>query len=201
MTALVRVVPVRTIVSSLACTLLFLLLGPTRLASQVTTGGITGRIVDSAGAAVTEAAIEVHNTESGLRRSAVVNQQGGYTVLGLEPGGGYRVTIRAIGYRPEVRENVRVPLSQTVRIDATLARQAVQVEEIVVVADAAGADFSPGRQGTQTTINDTLLRRLPTLDRDFTDFVKLTPQVQVREGEGGITAAGQNNRFNTIQVD
>jgi hypothetical protein len=130
-----------------------------------------------------------------------VNQQGGYTVLGLEPGGGYRVTIRAIGYRPEVRENVRVPLSQTVRIDATLARQAVQVEEIVVVADAAGADFSPGRQGTQTTINDTLLRRLPTLDRDFTDFVKLTPQVQVREGEGGITAAGQNNRFNTIQVD
>jgi len=122
-------------------------------------------------------------------------------VLGLTPGGAYRVTIRAIGHRPVIREGVRVPLSQTVRTDATLARQAVQVDELVVVADAAGADFAPSRQGTQTTIGDTLLRRLPTLDRDFTDFVKLTPQVQVREGEGGITAAGQNNRFNTIQVD
>ncbi|MGH7581427.1 MAG: carboxypeptidase-like regulatory domain-containing protein, partial [Gemmatimonadales bacterium] len=190
-------VPVRIILPSILLALLFLFTGPGRLHAQVTTGGITGRIIDSAGVAITDATVEIHNTESGLRRSANVNQQGSYTVVGLDPGGGYRVTIRAIGYRPEIRENVRVPLSQNARADAILVRQAVQVEELVVVADAAGAEFSPGRQGTQTTINDTLLRRLPTLDRDFTDFVKLTPQVQVREGEGGITAAGQNNRFNT----
>ena len=172
-----------------------------RLDAQVTTGGISGRVVDSTGAAVTDATIEVLNTETGLRRTVGVNQEGRYTIVGLEPGGAYRVTIRAIGYRPEAREGVRVPLSQTVRVDAVLARQAVQIEEVVVVADAAQTDFAPSRQGTQTTISDTLLRRLPTLDRDFTDFVKLTPQVQVREGEGGISAAGQNNRFNTVQVD
>ncbi len=172
-----------------------------RLDAQVTTGGVTGRVVDSTGAPVVDATIEVQNTETGLRRTVGVNQQGNYTMVGLEPGGGYRVTIRAIGFTPAIREGVRVPLSQNVRADATLARQAVQIEELVVTADAAAADFSPSRQGTQTTINDTLLRRLPTLDRDFTDFVKLTPQVQVREGEGGIAAAGQNNRFNTIQVD
>lgn len=178
-----------------------MLAGVGRAEAQVTTGGITGRVVDSAGVAVAEASVEVLNSETGLRRSATVNPSGSYTVLGLEPGGSYRVTIRAIGYRPSVHDGVRVPLSQTVRADAILVRQAVQVEELVVVADASAADFAPSRQGTQTTINDTLLRRLPTLDRDFTDFVKLTPQVQVREGEGGITAAGQNNRFNTIQVD
>ncbi|HEU4681320.1 MAG TPA: carboxypeptidase regulatory-like domain-containing protein [Gemmatimonadales bacterium] len=168
--------------------------------AQVTTGGITGQVLDSTGAPVADATVEVVNSETGLRRTVTVNQRGNYTVLGLTPGGPYRVAIRAIGHRPVVREGVRVPLSQTVRTDATLARQAVQVEELVVVADA-GTDFAPSRQGAQTTINDTLLRRLPTLDRDFTDFVKLTPQVQVREGEGGITAAGQNNRYNTIQVD
>ena len=160
-----------------------LLAVPTVSEAQVTTGGITGRVVDSTGTPVTEASVEVLNPETGLRRTVQVNQNGNYTVLGLEPGGPYRVTIRAIGYRPSVREEVRVPLSQNIRADATLARQAVQVEELVVVADAADADFAPSRQGTQTTINDTLLRRLPTLDRDFTDFVKLTPQVQVREGE------------------
>lgn len=169
--------------------------------AQVTTGGVTGRVVDSTGAPVADATVEVQNTETGLRRTVTVNQDGLYTVVGLEPGSGYRVTIRAIGYRPEAREGVRIPLATTVRADATLVRQAVQIEEVVVVADAAGEEFAPSRQGTQTTINDTLLRRLPTLDRDFTDFVKLTPQVQVREGEGGISAAGQNNRFNTVQVD
>lgn len=178
-----------------------LLAATPRLEAQVTTGGISGQVLDSAGAPVADATVEVVNSETGLRRTVWVNQRGNYTVLGLTPGGPYRVTTRAIGFRPVIRDGVRVPLSQTVRTDATLARQAVQVEELVVVADAAGADFGPSRQGTQTTINDTLLRRLPTLDRDFTDFVKLTPQVQVREGEGGISAAGQNNRFNTIQVD
>ena len=178
-----------------------LLAGATRAQAQATTGGITGQVVDSSGAPVADATVEVLNTETGLRRTVGVNQRGNYTVLGLTPGGPYRVTIRAIGHSPVIREGVQVPLSQTVRTDATMARQAVEVEELVVMADAAGADFAPSRQGTQTTINDTLLRRLPTLDRDFTDFVKLTPQVQVREGEGGITAAGQNNRFNTVQVD
>jgi hypothetical protein len=178
-----------------------LLAATPRAEAQVTTGGISGQVVDSSGVPVADATVEVVNTETGLRRTVGVNQSGNYTVLGLTPGGPYRVTIRAIGHRPVVREGVQVPLSQTVRTDATLARQAVEVEELVVVADAAGADFAPSRQGAQTTINDTLLRRLPTLDRDFTDFVKLTPQVQVREGEGGITAAGQNNRYNTIQVD
>ena len=177
-----------------------LLAWTTRVQAQVTTGGISGQVVDSNGAPVADATVEVLNSETGLRRTVGVNQRGNYTVLGLTPGGPYRVTIRAIGHTPVIRDGVRVPLSQTVRTDVTLARQAVQVEELVVVADAA-AEFGPSRQGTQTTINDTLLRRLPTLDRDFTDFVKLTPQVQVREGEGGITAAGQNNRFNTIQVD
>ena len=180
---------------------LALLAGTTRALAQATTGGITGQVVDSAGAPVADATVEVLNMETGLRRTVTVSQSGNYTVLGLAPGGPYRVTVRAIGHRPVVQEGVRVPLSQSVRADATMARQAVEVEELVVMADAAGADFAPSRQGTQTTINDTLLRRLPTLDRDFTDFVKLTPQVQVREGEGGITAAGQNNRFNTVQVD
>jgi len=168
-----------------------LVAGTTLAQAQVTTGGISGQVVDSAGAPVPDATVEVLNSETGLRRTVTVNQRGNYTVLGLTPGGPYRVTIRAIGHSPVIREGVRIPLSQTVRTDATLARQAVQVEELVVLADAAGADFAPSRQGTQTTINDTLLRRLPTLDRDFTDFVKLTPQVQVREGEGASQRRGR----------
>ena len=69
-------------------------------------------------------------------------------------------------------------------------------------SDVPADIFSPSRQGTANFVGDSALRRLPTLNRDFSDFVKLTPQVGVRDGdEGGISVAGQNNRFNTIQVD
>lgn len=171
-------------------------------AAQVTTGGITGRVTDSAGAVVPEATVEVVDPATGLRRNVAVRSNGMFLVQGLEPGGPYRVTVRAIGFQPAVRTNVNVKLSQNVRADAVMARQTVQVEEIVVAGVDADPDFTASRQGVQTTINDTLLRRLPTLDRDFSDFVKLTPQVSVREGEGGgVTAAGQNNRYNAIQID
>src|SRR5687767_7647778 len=114
-----------------------LLVGTTQVQAQVTTGGISGQVVDSSGAPVADATVEVVNTETGLRRTVSVSQSGNYTVLGLTPGGSYRVTVRAIGHRPVIREGVRVPLSQTVRTDVTLARQAVEVEELVVVADAS----------------------------------------------------------------
>jgi len=170
MTLSVRIVPARTAALATLLALLHaiaILLGsPVRADAQVTTGGITGRVVDSTGAPVAEATVEISNEETGLRRTIGVGPRGTYTIVGLEPGSGYRVTVRAIGFRPQTRAEVRVSLSQNTRADATLARQAVQVEELIVVADASESDFAPSRQGAQTTINDTLLRRLPTLDRD-----------------------------------
>ena len=52
----------------------------------------------------------------------------------------------------------------------------------------------------QTDISDTALRRLPTLNRNFTDFLSLTPQVTTAQN-GGLSSGGQNNRFNNIQID
>src|SRR3989454_1080465 len=168
--------------------------------TQVTTGGITGRVSESGGTPVPEATVEGLKVATGFSYVVRVRPTGTYLVQGLERGGPYRVSFRSIGFQPSVREGVTVLLSQNVRLDAVLARQAVELEAVVVQGQG-DADFTPARQGAQTTITDSLLRRLPTIDRDFTDFIKLTPQVAVREGEGGIAAVGQNNRFNTIQVD
>ncbi|HEU4698312.1 MAG TPA: carboxypeptidase regulatory-like domain-containing protein [Gemmatimonadales bacterium] len=173
-----------------------------RLEAQTTTGGITGVVADSSGTPVADATIVVTNTATGLQRTVAVRPNGSYNLPGLEPGNSYRVAARAIGYQPVLRENVVVRLSQSSRVDFTLARQVVQLQEVTATAPTGTeAEFSPDRQGAQTTITEKQLSSLPTMDRDFTDFVKLAPQVQVREGEGGISAAGQNNRFNTVQVD
>jgi hypothetical protein len=100
--------------------LALLLLPASQVQAQVTTGGITGQVIDSSGAPVPGATVEIVHPETGLRREVTANQSGNYTMLGLAPGGPYRVTIRAIGYRPAVHEDVQVPLSQNVRVAATL---------------------------------------------------------------------------------
>ena len=40
---------------------------------------------------------------------------------------------------------------------------------------------------------------MPTLNRNFTDFVALTPQVSLNGA--GLSGGGVNNRYNTIQID
>jgi hypothetical protein len=50
-------------------------------------------------------------------------------------------------------------------------------------------------------VGDTIIRRLPTLQRDFTDLVKLTPQVVPNAAGQGPSAAGAYNRLNNFTVD
>ena len=52
---------------------------------------------------------------------------------------------------------------------------------------------------TDTTITDSVIARSPTLNRNFTDFVALSPQISTK-GPGN-SGGGQNNRFNGIQID
>lgn len=171
-------------------------------AQGVTTGAISGFVTDSSGAPLGGATVEVRYAPTGFRGATVSNARGFYLVQGLEPGGPYTVAARAIGYRAERAEGLRVALGQTTRQEFRLVSSPVEVEDIVVQTDPGNEIFSPSMQGTATVVGDSALRRLPTLNRDFADFVKLTPQVGIRDGDdGGIAVAGQNNRFNTVQVD
>jgi hypothetical protein len=132
---------------------------------------------DEAGAPVGSAQVQVTNASTGFRNGALTRDDGRYTVAGLEVGAGYSVTVRRIGFAPITQENVRVSLGQTSRVDLQIARQATVLTGVTVTATTSDAIIGPDRTGVQTTINDSTLRRLPTLGRNFTDFVQLTPQV------------------------
>ena len=173
--------------------------GASRLEAQVTSGSIGGTVTDEAGAPVGSAQVQITNASTGFRSGALTRDDGRYTVAGLEVGSAYTVVVRRIGFGPETRENVRVALGQTVRVDVQIARQATQLTGVTVTATPSDAVISANRTGVQTTINDSTLRRLPTLGRNFTDFVALTPQVS--NAGPGLSGGGVNNRYNAIQID
>ena len=169
------------------------------LAQGTTTGAIAGTVSDSKKAPIANAQIEVVNKSNGARTGAITRDNGRYFVPNLEVGQ-YTVNVRRIGYKQYTAPAVTVSLTQTTRLDIDLEDQVAQLAGVTTRAAAATADFAATRTGAQTVLSDTLTRRLPTLNRDLTDLARNSPQVNVST-DGRISAAGQNNRFNNIQID
>lgn len=170
-------------------------------AQGLTTGGISGTVRAAGGTPIEGANVRIADPSTGFVRVTSTRTGGRFVVTGLETGT-YRVTFTAIGYAPKTVENVKVALTQSARVEIELSPQAVQVQELVVQAPASASDFASTRTGAVTSVSDTMVSRLPTLNRQLQDFVKLTPQVTFNPGaRGELSAAGQNNRFNAIQVD
>ena len=171
---------------------------PGLAAQGVTTGAIAGVVTDSAGNPLEAVQIQVVNQATGYTSGGASRPDGRYFVAGLEVGGPYTITARRVGFRPETRGGLRVELSQTIPVDFQLAPQATQLAAVEIAAEE-DPTFSPTRTGVGTVVSDSALRRLPTLNRNFTDFVRTAPQVSTT-GEGN-SGGGVNNRFNHIQID
>ena len=170
-------------------------------AQGTTTGAIGGIVTGDQNQPVEGAQVQVINRATGFSAGTLVRANGSYAVQGLEVASTYTVTVRRIGYQPQTRENVVVRLGQTTRLDFTLSTQAAQVEGVVVTATASADIINSSRQGAATQVDDSLLRRLPSLNRNFTDFVALTPQISTTASSGGLSGGGSNNRFNNITID
>lgn len=167
-------------------------------AQGVTTGAIGGIITEAGGTPVAGAQILVSNPATGYSIGATSRENGRYLIPGLEVGGPYTVTARRIGFEQQVRQNVYVSLSQTTPADFQLSPQAAQLAGIEITATTS--EFSASRTGVETTISDTAITRLPTLNRNLMDLVKLSPHVVVQSGMGP-SAAGAYNRLNNFTID
>ncbi len=168
-------------------------------AQGVTTGAITGKVSDAQGQPLALADVQVVHRSTGFSTGARTRANGLFLVQGLEVGGPYSVTVRAIGHQPFVRNDIYVKLSEATRVDVQLTAQAVELSAVTVNAPLT-AEFTPTRQGVATQISEELVSRVPTFSRDFIDQIKLAPQV-VYPASGAASGAGAYNRFNTITID
>lgn len=167
-------------------------------AQGVTTAGVNGTVVDNNFQPLRGAEISVTDTRTGGVTTSISNDAGRFAVSHLQPGGPYTIMVRLVGYQPAVRSGVMLSLGQTERLDFVLERGAVELEAIVVMAESNPV-LNRSRTGTSTTISQQEINEFPTLNRSFTDFASLSPQVSLTEGAPSV--GGQNNRFNNIQID
>ncbi|HEY6340165.1 MAG TPA: carboxypeptidase-like regulatory domain-containing protein [Bryobacteraceae bacterium] len=87
--------------------------------AQSDRGTITGTVSDPAGAVVAGAPIEAKQLETGAVYQAASSTTGNYTLSQL-PTGTYELTVTVSGFKKSVRQNLFLPVAQTLRIDVTL---------------------------------------------------------------------------------
>jgi hypothetical protein len=158
---------------------------------------VRGSVRSPDGTGLNGAAVEVRNTATGIAvRTQVVDDR--FLVQGLEPGGPYLVEVRHIGFLPQQSQPVRLTLGEPLTLAFVLQPAAVQLEPIEVEPAPAPAAAALG-----TTVPEPVVRQLPTLNRNFQDFLPLAPHLSTKVGPGrtGVSGAGANLRFNSFLIN
>ena len=81
-------------------------------AQGVTTGAISGIVVEESGKPVEGALIQVENTGNGFKASTLTRDNGRYYIQGLEVGGPYTVQVRRLGFAQQSQDGVIVKMGQ-----------------------------------------------------------------------------------------
>src|SRR5579871_2359503 len=145
--------------------------------AQSDRGTITGTIIDPAGAVVAAAPIEVRNVATGATYQAASTPTGNYTLAQL-PTGTYEMSITVPGFKRYVRQNIEVPVAQTIRLDVTLEVGA-NTESVTVSASAPLLKTESGE--LSHNVETERLNNLPVLSI-------------------GSTTAGLRNVYSSIQL-
>jgi hypothetical protein len=180
-----------------------ILVSPNSPAVAQGTSGIRGSVRVEGSESVDGARVRVTNSATGFK-TEVAAGRGRFLVDGLEPGGPYTVTVHRLGFVSQQRERVVLRLGELLEVDFVLQPVAVQLDSVRVVA-SNGSTSGPvaAHGGTATTISESELHRLPTLNRDLYDFVRLVPQISTKIGvpNAGFSAAGVGFRFNNFLIN
>lgn len=176
--------------------LLLMLLFTTISHAQVTTSAITGKIVDAKKEVLPGAAVIAVHIPSGTMYSGVSNGDGYYSLMGMKPGGPYRIETSFIGYEKAELTGVTLPLGETYIYNPVMSESSIALNELVIVGTSG---FNTQRTGASANISAQQLQLMPSISRSIGDFTRLIPQAA--STNGGTSFSGTNNRYNSFQVD
>jgi Carboxypeptidase regulatory-like domain len=169
-----------------------LLAGPATLAQGVTTSALTGTVSDPTGAVVSDAAVQLRNSGTGALFNGVTDARGIYVLDNIPPGGPYSLTVQGGVFEPVSIDGILLRLGNRQKLDVRL--HTVMGEAIDIIVNNDQLD-DKRRTGPSTRVNETTITKLPLQGRTFSDLQNTDPRVS------GGSFAGQNNRYNNIQID
>jgi hypothetical protein len=180
-------------------TLLVLLLFTAHLGwgQGATTASLSGVITDGKGGGLPGATVLAVHTPTNTQYGVGTNADGRYNIQGMRVGGPYTIKVSYVGYQDVTKTGIVLALGETLRLDVPLDASATELGNVVITGRPDPV-INAGRTGAETNISRAQINNLPTLNRNLTDFTRLTPQAS---GGGSSSFGGANNRYNNITID
>jgi hypothetical protein len=154
----------------IALCLTFLLSATVALAQAVSTASIAGTVRDESGAVLPGVTVTASQTETGLARTGVTDQDGAYTLQSL-PVGPYRLEFVLAGFRTAVQTGIVLQVNTNPTINATLSLG--ELSETVQV-EARAALIETRNPGIGQLMENEQVVELPLNGRQTLDLVYLT---------------------------
>ena len=180
-----------------------LVLSSTPAVGQLTTGDLTGLVtIKSDKSPLPGVSVEAVHVPTGTRYTAVTAANGRFSILNVRVGGPYTVSARIGGFKTEIQKDVEIRLGE--KRDLGFEMEVERVQQSVEVSAKEIPFISPERMGSTQSVPQAEITTLPTIRRQFQDFVRTNPYVNVQPGDStqsSLSIAGMNNRYNTIQID
>jgi carboxypeptidase family protein len=178
---------------------------PAHAQVSVSTGSISGTIMDPQGAAVTNARVTITNKDTGTSQATTTGDTGLFTSGALAPGN-YTVRVEVPNFKT-YQTTVAVQVGQIVTANAKLelgsASSIIEVTSSTVQLNSE-----------QATVQDVLtakdIDQLPVNGRNFLDLATLEPGVQIQDGStfdptkngySSLSFGGRYGRAARIMVD
>ena len=167
-----------------------------------TTAGMNGQILDENSSPLAGATVVAVHGPTGSQYGAISGEKGYFRIPNMGIGGPYKVTVSYVGYENFELGNINLTLGQTFQINVELGMAQVAIAEVEIVGRRVKEYdvFDGNRTGAETVVGADQISVLPSVNRNLADFTRMTPQAIV-DGNGAISIAGINNRYNAISFD
>jgi hypothetical protein len=152
-----------------------LVLVPSAMFGQATTGTIQGTITDIQGAAIPNCTVTVTNTGTGISRKLTTDEAGRYLASSLIPGT-YEVDVEANGFKISQMKNITLNISQVIAENVTLQIGGA-TETVSVEAGASTVATETSTSSNGQVIDNKQVVELPLANRQFYNLTQLAPGV------------------------
>src|SRR5665213_1441097 len=187
----------RNLISLLAVLILSIAFGSSSLYAQGTDlGTIRGTVTDSGGALLPNAQVEITDLSNLTTHRATTNQHGEYQIPAL-PGGRYKATITAAGFRTATVNGILLSGSDSASANAVMHASADTTVEVTTQAPLIDTQD----QALSQTLSSKAILEIPRDSRDVYSFLYINPNITQGDEPGDFKFIGAQSYGASFSVD